>query len=244
MEATISRVRLLYYINVLISVIAVFTLELNFLAIIAVFVLMNWVGVTMTYHRYWSHRSFEFKNKYLLYISNLFAHLSGSGSAIGWTNIHRQHHRFSDKEDDPHQAEKGFLKIMLMRYKMKEGGKYVIDLIRHKYLILMHRNYFAILAMYAVILYAINPVLVLELFIIPSALTMFSEHLTNYVNHRAEANYQPTNIWWMNFLSGGDGWHENHHNNPKRYHNSEKWYEIDPTGMFIKYVFGTNLNYT
>lgn len=244
MEATIERTRLLYYVNFVASLIAITTLDLNYLLILSVFILMNWVGVTMTYHRYWSHKSYEFKHPLMLYFSNLCAHLSGSGSAIGWANIHRQHHVFSDKFDDPHQAETGFWNIMLMKYKMREGGKYVIDLIRHKYLIMMHRYYFAILAFYVILLYAINPILVIEMFVVPSAITMFAEHLTNYVNHRAEIDYKPTNVWWMNFLSGGDGWHENHHNNPKRYHNSEKWYEIDPTGILIKYVFGKNFRYT
>ena len=244
MEATIPRVRLLYYFNFIASIVGLLVFNISLVNVVVAFIAMNWIGVTMTYHRYWSHRSYEFKNKPLLWVSNLFAHLSGSGSAIGWTNIHRQHHRFSDKHDDPHQAETGFWNIMFMKYKMKEGGRYVVDLIRHKYLVIMHRYYFPMILTYAMILFLINPIFVLEFFIIPSALTMFAEHLTNYVNHKAEKNYQPTNVWWMNFLSGGDGWHQNHHDFPSRYHNSNKWYEIDPTGLMIRYVFGKNFRYT
>ena len=59
---------------------------------------------------------------------------------------------------------------------------------------------------------------------------------TNYINHLGKNKYSPSNVWWMNFFNFGDGWHKNHHDNPRNYTTSEKWYQIDPAGIVIKYL--------
>src|SRR6056300_1122692 len=99
-EATIPKTRLLYIGNVLFSLLylSIYGITWNsFLIILSIFFIMNCLGVTITYHRYWSHKSFTFKHKWLEKLCTLFALLSGSGSAIGWANIHRQRHKHSDK---------------------------------------------------------------------------------------------------------------------------------------------------
>ena len=58
---------------------------------------MNPLGIAITYHRYWTHNSFKFKNKFLLYFCSVSPLVSGVGSIIGWVGMHRRHHKFSDK---------------------------------------------------------------------------------------------------------------------------------------------------
>lgn len=64
-------------------------------------------GVTMGAHRHWSHRSF--KAKRWLKIVLLYMHtLAGQNCLWVWVRDHRQHHKFSDTDADPHNANRGF----------------------------------------------------------------------------------------------------------------------------------------
>ena len=69
----------------------------------------------------------------------------------------------------------------------------------------------------------------------PSALTVFAQILTNFVNHKNKNTYEPVNVWWMNILSFGDGWHKNHHDKQSNYTTKTKWFELDISGLVIKY---------
>lgn len=64
-------------------------------------------GVTMGAHRLWSHRAF--KAKLWLRIILLWMHtLAGQNCLYVWVRDHRQHHKFSDTDADPHNANRGF----------------------------------------------------------------------------------------------------------------------------------------
>jgi fatty-acid desaturase len=36
------------------------------------------------------------------------------------------------------------------------------------------------------------------------------------------------NSWWVALLTGGEGWHDNHHVNPVSARHGLAWYEFDP----------------
>lgn len=60
-------------------------------------------GVTIGYHRLFTHHSFRAKRplKILLGVAGSTA---VQGSVISWVALHRQHHRFADQPGDPHSA--------------------------------------------------------------------------------------------------------------------------------------------
>jgi stearoyl-CoA desaturase (delta-9 desaturase) len=58
-------------------------------------------GVTIGYHRLFSHRSFE-ANRWLKNVLAVLGTLAFQGSVIGWVADHRRHHRYSDRPGDPH----------------------------------------------------------------------------------------------------------------------------------------------
>jgi len=238
-ESKIEKVRALFLINALVSVcyVAYYGITLNQVAIaFGVFFLMNCLGITATFHRYYSHRSYEFRNDFIRKLCTLFGMLSCSGSAIGWAGIHRSHHAHSDTHDDPHQAERGFWNMLSLSYNSDFSPKLVVDLMRDKYLLHAHQYYFVPSLVYVLALYLSFGVTGIIIgFSIPSVITLSSEGITNYVNHAAKNDYKPVNVWWMNLFSFGDGWHKNHHDKPTIYTTQKKWYEIDVTGIIIKY---------
>ena len=70
-------------------------------AIGAVWYLFSGLGITVGYHRYFTHGSFKAKRwlRITLAVAGSFA---VQGNITQWVADHRRHHAFSDQEDDPH----------------------------------------------------------------------------------------------------------------------------------------------
>jgi len=71
------------------------------LLLLTVFYFVIAHGVTIGFHRLFTHRSFE-ACRPLKVILALLGSMSFQGSLIGWVADHRRHHRFSDRPGDPH----------------------------------------------------------------------------------------------------------------------------------------------
>jgi stearoyl-CoA desaturase (delta-9 desaturase) len=71
------------------------------LAIGAGFYLVSALGVTVGYHRYFTHGAFKAKRALRVALA-IAGSLAAQGPVIGWVADHRRHHAFSDREGDPH----------------------------------------------------------------------------------------------------------------------------------------------
>ncbi len=71
------------------------------LGIAAGFYLVSSLGVTVGYHRYFTHGAFK-ANRGLRVALALAGSLASQGSVVAWVADHRRHHAFSDREGDPH----------------------------------------------------------------------------------------------------------------------------------------------
>ncbi len=58
-------------------------------------------GITIGYHRLFTHRSFEAVRP-VKFILGALGSMSVEGPLLKWVAVHRQHHHHSDKEHDPH----------------------------------------------------------------------------------------------------------------------------------------------
>ena len=65
------------------------------------FYLVTTLGVTVGYHRLFTHRSFR-APRWLRIVLAAAGSLAVEGSVVGWVAAHRKHHMFSDKPGDPH----------------------------------------------------------------------------------------------------------------------------------------------
>ena len=71
------------------------------LVILAAMYLPTAFGITIGYHRLFTHRAFEAKP----WVRHSFAVLGSmavQGSVIDWVADHRKHHAFTDTDGDPH----------------------------------------------------------------------------------------------------------------------------------------------
>ena len=219
-----------------------FTL-LSCLTFLLGYFLYSGVGVSMMLHRYWTHKSFEFKSKTMLYICSWFALMAGRGSIIGWVHVHREHHAYSDTEKDPHAPNINGWKVFfphMMEYG-KDIKRYLVrDLFNNEHLNI-NKYYKLLIAAWAILLLCISPWLFYFAWVLPIALThlvlnsfTYFGHSYGYTNHQHRD--ESKNLWPFAFLLWGEGWHNNHHKNPSKWNLQEHWWEIDLMSYVIRVV--------
>jgi len=71
------------------------------LLILAVMYLLTGFGVTIGYHRYFTHRSFT-TSRPIKALLGVLGSMAVEGPVIEWVATHRKHHQHSDTEEDPH----------------------------------------------------------------------------------------------------------------------------------------------
>lgn len=64
------------------------------------------LGQSIGYHKLFAHRAFDPVSWYP-YVSTFFGLITFIGTPIGYSLIHRLHHRYSDTDEDPHNPQHG-----------------------------------------------------------------------------------------------------------------------------------------
>ncbi len=205
------------------------------------FYLYGVVGMGMMMHRFWSHKSFEFKSPILQKLFTFVSIISVRGSPLAWVHIHRTHHAHADTDKDPHKPEK----LRLFSFKSTYIEQLKIFLIKdmltaeHKFI---HEYYLLFILAWILILVLISPTLLYFAWILPVCLNQVSQDLWNYYSHvdtgyrNFETKDNSRNVIWLWPLIMGDTWHNNHHNNPKSETTKVKQFEFDPVAYLIKLV--------
>ena len=238
-----QKLRTLQFINLFISIggLYYYGFELLFLSYI-MFIILCPIGISAGLHRYVTHKSFKtskFWEKFML-LASIYATV---GSSIAWVGVHRAHHLYTDKQYDPHSPKYGIFKAWtgIGHTETKIPISFVKDLLRDPVHRFIHDNYFKILLIPVILLFIYNPILGVFIYSIPATLALQTTsvvnvlgHIHGYRNHIIDDN--STNSWIANAISLGEGWHNNHHNNPANYTVKEKSNEWDLIGWFIKQI--------
>ena len=206
------------------------------------------------YHRLISHSSFKV-NRFINYIGTTLCCLHNSGSPFTWRYIHFAHHRFADKEGDPHSPK--FVGHDIFKHMALTSSN---DSIHHKAEIKCLRNidnYHVFLHNYGHYIKIIFSLSLLFLFgfdffviyhIAPIIFNTFNVSLVNMLGHTKlkysfrsdnnSKNYAFNNFFLALFLSAGEGWHDNHHKSPSNPNMGKKWWQIDTSYYIIKLLGG------
>lgn len=192
--------------------------------------IFNGLGMIMTYHRLLTHRSFPCP-KWLEYTLAFITTFSLTGSAITWVAIHRKHHKYADTEKDPHSPDHlGFWRVQFFTAFAEVEGRYATDLMRDKFYLWQHKNYFNIIIIGMILTTLISPMLTIYAFLFPAALTLFFGTLIlSWAHH----DLQPRSVWWLALLTFGDAFHDVHHENP----NKPRLHKYDLIGFIIEKFF-------
>ena len=213
----------------------------HWLITVFVYFLTGSIGMSGTYHRLLSHKSY-LAPKWWEYFGTLMATLGGTGSSIAWCAVHREHHRYTDTDKDPHSPHhQGFFKVQFLSMFHEVNVRYVPDLLRSKFHQNMHKYYWAIHLVYAGILYLIDPFAVIYAHLVPSLILWHAGSAINTFSHMLGWQDYPTkdtstNHPLLGILMWGEGWHNNHHAAPADYKFGRKWWQIDVTKYIIEGV--------
>jgi len=207
------------------------------------------VGIGMCYHRLLTHRGYHVP-KWLEYIMSVCATLSLEGGPIFWVSTHRIHHQLSDREGDPHTpreggwwAHAGWLLFGEALHSQTEAlSRYSPDLGRDRFHVWLSKYHWLPITVSGVLLFAggwlwggtVNGIaMVLWGVLLRVTLGLHATWLVNSATHlwgsrRFETRDDSRNNWWVALLTGGEGWHNNHHAHPVSARHGLTWWEIDP----------------
>ncbi|XVQ85008.1 acyl-CoA desaturase [Microbispora siamensis] len=211
------------------------------LAIAAVFYAVSGLGVTVGFHRYFTHGSFK-ANRPLKIALGIAGSLSLEMSVLDWVAAHRKHHKFSDKEGDPHSPWRfgpGFKSMCkgllyahvgwLFEVERVNRAKYAPDLLKDPDIMKLHR-WFPTMAITSLLLPPVLGGLITWSW--QGALTAFFwgtlmrigllHHVTWSINSIChvfgeevfESRDKSRNVWWLAIPSFGESWHNLHHSDP------------------------------
>lgn len=225
---------------------ALFFFSWSALAIAAVcWVLGTNIGIGMSYHRLLTHRGFV-TPRWVEYCMALCATLALEGGPIFWVAIHRLHHQVTDKPGDPHSPRDGawwsHMGWMLWGRLHNHDpllDRYVPDLNRQPFYVWLSRLHWLPVTLLGVallfaggwdhyrgiswVLWAIFLRVVIGLHV--TWLVNSATHM--WGSRRFATRDDSRNNWWVALLSGGEGWHNNHHAHPVSASHGMAWYELD-----------------
>ena len=213
---------------------------------ILVWAFLSWLtvvpGLSGGYHRLLTHRSYTVP-RWVERICATCGALSAEYGPITWVGIHRQHHKYSDTELDPHSSSKGFwwshIGWMLVEVPAeKVAHKFAQDLVKDPYYRWLDKWFLLLQIPLGVILYNLGG-WSFVLWGIPLRM-IYVFHLTWFINSAchlwgsrpSDTGDMSTNNRIFGILSFGEGWHNDHH----AYPNSAKVGlrgELDITWLFI-----------
>lgn len=104
-------------------------------------------GVSIGFHRFLAHRSFVNVNPIFGFIHAFCGTLALQMGPISWARIHRDHHKYTDKDNDPHDRNKGFFYSHLgwMLYKIDMSKhQFGTDLVKINYVKFLEKHYLLI----------------------------------------------------------------------------------------------------
>jgi stearoyl-CoA desaturase (Delta-9 desaturase) len=231
------------------------------LVILAAMYLPTAFGITIGYHRLFTHRAFEAKP----WVRHSFAVLGSmavQGSVIDWVADHRKHHAFTDTDGDPHSPHghgeglRGALSGLWyahMGWLLDTQGqatkrRFAPELLEDP---VMRRINYAFLPLVGLSLLLPAALGFLLTGTLAGALTglvwgglvriFLVHHITWSINsvchffgrRRFEVDDHSTNVFWLAIPSLGESWHHNHHAFPRAAQQGMRWWEIDISAAII-----------
>ena len=208
-------------------------------AFAVVWILAQNVGIAMGYHRLFTHRGYA-TPKWLEYCIAICGTLALQGGPIYWVAVHRMHHRYTDKAGDPHSprdgkwwSHMGWIMNGSLRNETEALRQYASDLYRERFYVWLDKYHWIPLTGVGLSLLGFGGwSWMLWGAVMPVTIGLHVTWMVNSVTHlwgkrRFSTDDDSRNNLWVALLTGGEGWHNNHHANPVSARHGLAWYEVD-----------------
>jgi stearoyl-CoA desaturase (Delta-9 desaturase) len=228
------------------------------------------LGVTVGFHRHFTHRSFKTTRPVRVLLAVLGS-AAVEGPVISWVADHRKHHAFSDREGDPHSPHVGHgvgwrgalrglfhahLGWLFVHDQRGKRSRYAPDLLADRAMCFVDRTFlvwvFAGLAVPFGLGWAIGGSLAGALtgLLWGGAVRMLVlHHVTFSINslchffgrRRFPTDDRSRNLAWLALPSMGEAWHNNHHAFPTSAAHGMRPWEVDPSALVIRALEASGL---
>ncbi len=223
------------------------------LALFAVFYLLTGFGVTVGYHRLFTHRALA-TSKPVEVVFAILGSMAIEGPVADWVADHRKHHAHADEEGDPHSPHVGHGDGMFgalkglwyahMGWLMHTQGtaqrrRYARDIVEDPALRQVHRL-FPVWALLSVFLPGLLGGLIggdlksaatgllwgglVRIFLLHHVTWSINSVCHFWGRRRFDVEDHSRNVLWLALPSLGEAWHHNHHAFPRSaYHGLKRW---------------------
>jgi stearoyl-CoA desaturase (Delta-9 desaturase) len=228
----------------------------------ALFYVLNMIGISVGYHRLFSHRTFK-TSRAMEYTLGILAQMAALGSVLKWATDHRRHHALTDRPGDTHspyydghgEPMSGFRAMYMAHFGWVLGesytdlGVYGKELIKDPVVQFCHRTRFLWFFISVAVLPAIwgwalvgtgqaiiGTVLIggfLRSLAALHAILSLNSFGHTYGYQNFKGPQNSQNNWMVALATMGEGWHNNHHQYANAAYLRFRWYEIDFTGSVI-----------
>jgi stearoyl-CoA desaturase (delta-9 desaturase) len=225
------------------------------------FYVFTGLGITVGFHRLFTHRSFE-TNRFMTGMLAIAGSMAVQGPVIKWVADHRRHHAFSDQEGDPHSPHlddgpgvRGIVKGLwhahlgwMLSDEATSPRRWCPDLLKDPLL----RKIDRLFPLWMILTFALPPLFGFALTgTLSGALTaglwgslvrvFMLHHVTWSINSIChfygkrpyESDDYSTNNWLLSVISFGESWHNNHHAFPSAAVHGIERGQFDMTGAVI-----------
>lgn len=226
-----------------------------FFTVFVISYLFHGLGITIGYHRLLSHRSFK-AHRLLEYFFVIGGYLALEGSPITWVSTHRIHHKFSDRSGDPHSPADGWWHSFVgwmfrptVTISQEDSQRFCPDLYKDAFYRFLHANHtqwhvamcLVCCILFRVLIFLLFGPLAVVANLLGAALPFIGAMMVNSFGHMQSLGYRnfetgenSRNIWWVAYMSLGEGWHNNHHAIPRSARHGMNDSEFDLTWEALK----------
>jgi stearoyl-CoA desaturase (Delta-9 desaturase) len=219
-------------------------------------------GVTIGFHRLFTHRAFKTSAPMRL-LWAVLGSMALEGPVIEWVAYHRRHHRFSDHDGDPHSPHVGHgegiggairglfyahVGWVLFSDEGAEEEKYAPDLIADPVVRFVDRTFILWVTVGLAVPFGLGVALTGTVFgglmglLWGGAVRIFAlHHITFCINSLCHffgtRNFatadESRNLAWLAPFTFGEAWHNNHHAFPTSARHGLSRTEFDPSALLI-----------
>jgi stearoyl-CoA desaturase (delta-9 desaturase) len=238
------------------------TLHWQDVVVLAICYVLTIIGVTVGFHRLFTHRSFK-TGRALRAVLAVLGSAAVEGSVIAWVSTHRKHHAFTDLPGDPHSphvdqgvgwrgAIRGLFHAhvgwMFRGVDRAKPSRYANDLLADPVIRLVDRTFPLWVLLGLALPFGLGVALTGSVI---GGLTgllwggavriLFLHHATFSINslchffgrRRFRTGDESRNLGWLALPTFGEAWHNNHHAFPTSAHHGLTRWQLDPGGWLI-----------
>jgi len=240
------------------------------LVVLAVTYTLTGLGITVGFHRLFTHRSFK-TGPAMRALLAVLGSAAIEGPVIEWVANHRKHHQFSDVPGDPHSPHVGHASgwrgalgglfhahvgWILGGDALASEERYAGDLLADPVVRMIDRTFVLWVLAGLAFPFALGLALTgslaggltgllwgggVRIFFLHHATFSINSLCHTFGSKRFTTGDESRNLLWLALPTLGEAWHNNHHAFPTSARHGLRWWQLDPSAWFIAALERTGL---